>query len=255
MTLALSNPNPGLATAEVLRMLVAENPSVCSLFIFAYRHPPLLQSRLALTLDEEAIVQKAIFLREETALPFWEALMLSCFNEDRDYSRLLMEATFHHSHRDALQRIARSDVLEGRLTDVVNSEVGEHLSFSSLIEIMDMGIRHIPLLDFHCPESCTNDRVVSEISRQLFRSPTLLLSSGESYHAFGLQTLDETSLRDFLARSLLFAPIVDARYVAHQLLEGACALRLTCSLTKPSRPRLKFVVDVEREMTLKESAT
>jgi hypothetical protein len=129
MKLALTNPNPGLATAEVLRMLVAENPSVCSLFIFAYRHPPLLQSRLALTLDEEAIVQKAIFLREETALPFWEALMLSCFNEDRDYSRLLMESTFHHSHRDALQRIARSDVLEGRLTDVVNSEVvGEHLS-------------------------------------------------------------------------------------------------------------------------------
>ena len=91
-----------------------------------------------------------------------------CFNEDRDYSRLLMEATFHHSHRDALQRIARSDVLEGRLTDVVNSEVGEHLSFSSLIEIKDMGIRHIPLLDFHCPESCTNDRVVSRSSRQLF---------------------------------------------------------------------------------------
>ena len=104
-------------------------------------------------------------------------------------------------------------------------------------------MKQLPLLDFHCPESTENDHLISDVCKQLYRGAALVFSSGESYHTLGLDPLDEQGFRDFLTRSLLFAPIVDARYVAHQLIEGACALRLNSSMEKPNRPRLKFTLE------------
>ena len=168
--------------------------------------------------------------------------MLSCFGEKRDYTRLLRETTFHQSPADSIRRISRDDVLIGHLTQSSDSTPpGEHLSFCSLVEITGGKRKHIPLLDFHCPETCENDKLVSEVCKQITDADVLLFSSGESYHALGLELLEEDGLRRFLTRSLLFAPIVDSRYVAHQLLEGACALRLSYSATKPTRPWLKLL--------------
>lgn len=244
MKLLLNSASKGTPTAEILTLLVSENQNVSAIFAFAYRHPTLLQQRLALTTDENAILAKATALRGSSRLPFWEALMLSCFGEPRDFTRLLQEATFHQSHADSLLRISRDEVLAGRLAELMNAQsAGHHLSFSSKIELGGEETKQLPLLDFHCPESAENDRLVSEVCKQLYGDTTLVFSSGESYHALGLELLDELDFRDFLTRSLLFAPIVDARYVAHQLLDGACALRWSNSGDKPNRPRLKFTFE------------
>lgn len=100
----------------------------------------------------------------------------------------------------------------------------------------------LPLLDFHCPETSENDTLVQQVCKELFQNAALVFSSGESYHALGLHSMDDPTFQKFLARSLLFAPIVDARYVAHQLIEGACALRLSASPVKPNQPKLKFAL-------------
>jgi hypothetical protein len=241
--LNLTNEKVGMPTAEVLTLLISQNEHISAIFAFTYRHPPILQERLVLNSDEDAIIAKARLLREATRLPFWEALMLTCFGERRDCTRLLEEASFHQSPGDSLIRISRDEALAGQLAELSMAQPsGHHLSFSSRIEMDGLDVANLPLLDFHCPESTENDELVSRVCKQLFRHRVLVFSSGESYHALGLYTLRETEFRDFLTRSLLFAPIVDARYVAHQLLEGACALRLSNSHEKPDRPRLKFTV-------------
>lgn len=244
MKLLLNSGRKGMPTAEILKLLVSENQAISAIFAFAYQHPRLLQQRLAFTNDENAILAKATWLRGSSQLPFWEALMLSCFGEQRDFTRLLKEASFHQSHADSLLRISRDEVLAGRLEELMAAQpTGSNLSFSSKIELSGAKTKQLPLLDFHCPESSENDRLVSEVCKQVYHDTTLLFSSGESYHAFGLNALDEHGFRDFLSRSLLFAPIVDARYVAHQLLEGACALRLSSSVDKPRCPRLKLILE------------
>jgi hypothetical protein len=246
--LLLAEVDQSDTTVEVLNALVAANSYISAVSVFPYRHPSLLQARVDLNTDERAILEKAMAMRTALAMPFWEALMLSCFGEKRDYKRLLREATFHQSHRDAMQRVSRSDILGGVLTKLAETQPpGEHLSFSSLIEIDKTSLRHLPLLDFHCPETPENDDLVSEVCQQLIHSSSILFSSGESYHALGLEVLDEVSFREFMTKSLLFAPIIDSRYVAHQLLEGACALRLSCSLKKPTEPRLKRVVEIRSD--------
>jgi hypothetical protein len=248
MKLLLTRSNNGMATAEILTLLVSENRAVSAIFAFAYRHPLLLQERLVLTPGENAILAKATALRSVSRMPFWEALMLSCFGEQHDFTRLLGQATFHQSHGDSVFRISRDEILAGRLVELMSAQpTGHHLSFSSRIEMGAEGTKQLPLLDFHCPDTVENDYLVSEVCKQLYHDTALVFSSGESYHTLGLDLLNENGFRDFLTRSLLFAPIVDARYVAHQLLEGACALRLSTSADKPNRPRLKFTLENRRE--------
>ena len=243
MNLQLTKTSRGMTTAEVLKSLAMENQCIGAIFYFSYSHPTLLQQRLSLTTDEQAILSKAAALRSASKLPFWEALMLSCFGEQRDFTRLLREATFHQSHKKELVRVSRDQVLAGRLDELANTHIPDsHVSISSKLEMADEGHMHLPLMDFHCPESLENDRLLFEVCKDIFRGTALVLSSGESYHAIGLDVLDENTFREFLTRALLFAPIVDARYVAHQMLEGECALRLSSSRSKPNRPRLKFVV-------------
>jgi hypothetical protein len=244
MELTLTGARRGAPTAEILTSVVAENPIISGIFAFEYKHPTLLQQRLTFTPDENAIVEKATALRRTSRLPFWESLMLSCFGEQRDFKRLLREATFHQTHCDSMFRISRDEILAGRLAELMRAQpVGHHLSFSSKIEWAAEGMKQLPLLDFHCPESAENDRLVSEVCSLLYRHTTLVFASGESYHALGLNPLDQHGFQDLLVHSLLFAPIVDARYVAHQLLEGACALRLSNSIDKPNLPRLKFTIE------------
>lgn len=241
--LILTKAEKGMITAEVLGLLVAENVDISEIYVFSYRHPGLLQSRLALTPDEEGIIAKAAILRESTSMPFWEAIMLSCFGEDRDYTRILQEAKFHQSHAGSMVPISRDEVLRGYFAQLIDEQPQGHgLSFSSQVKVDQGGLKQLPLLDFHCPECPENDRLVAEVCRHLFPDTTLVLSSGESYHGFGLALLEKHEFREFLTRSLLFAPVVDSRYVTHQLLEGKCALRLNHSIEKPTKPSFRFLV-------------
>ena len=247
LTLSPRHAKKGMPTSDILALLVSENQSISAIFSFSYRHPALLQERVVLTSEENAILSKASILRKNLRLPFWDALMLSCFGEQSDCTRLLHEATFHQSNKESIVRVSREEILAGHLVELINAQPrGHHLSFSSQIELEGEVMRQLPLLDFHCPETVENDRLVFSVCKQLYRHTTLVFSSGESYHALGLDPLEEQGFRKFLTRSLLFAPIVDARYVAHQLLEEACALRLSSSIEKPSRPQLKFTLEGER---------
>jgi len=243
MKLKLKNFELGSATSEIVESLFRDNESLEGAYCFEYRHPPLLQDRIKLTDDEEVILGQAVEVRASSGLPFWEALMLSCFDKSLEYSRLVEEAAFHQSTKDDHRNISREEVLGGLMSDMASSmPEGNHLSLSSKITVAGGHAKQLPLLDFHCPESELNDQLVRTVCIELLPSDVLILSSGESYHAIFLNLLNQSELQNFLVRSLLFAPIVDARYAAHQLLEGACALRLSTSPHKPNEPQLKLFV-------------
>jgi hypothetical protein len=49
---------------------------------------------------------------------------------------------------------------------------------------------------------------------------------------------DYHELIDFLARALMYSPIIDRAYIAHQLLEKRCSLRISGKENKSSLPKV-----------------
>jgi hypothetical protein len=100
---------------------------------------------------------------------------------------------------------------------------------------------HLPMLDFHCAESPESDPLVRAVLREL-RLNGYIAKSGRSYHFYAADLVDEPTLINILGRSLLFSPIVDRAWIAHQELERACGLRISPGKHYQQCPEISFEV-------------
>jgi hypothetical protein len=215
----------GTNAASALRSLVEEMSDVTSVSVFWYAPPELVQDRVVLAEGEQELLREALQVRAAYALPFWDAVMLRCFRATCDISNLLDAAMLHRSHNEEI--ISRREVLNGTLGQLCSKEAEDMLAVTSRVYLSDGSLMHIPMVDFHCPKSEASLDVVRSVAQRLFPSGSLLLDSGQSYHAYGRNLVTPDGLMDFLATALLFAPIIDHAYCAHQILERRCALRMS----------------------------
>lgn len=86
--------------------------------------------------------------------------------------------------------------------------------------------KHLPLLDFHIPISEQNQHICEQLLRELKLSG-YLLNSGKSYHFIGNTLLSEVQLIEKLYYALLLSPMIDRAWIAHQLIQKYCCLRVS----------------------------
>ncbi len=181
---------------------------------------------------------RALALRLQTGISFWDAALLQ-LPALPEAVGLLDEATVHVSFRGKERAMTRASVISGDLERACSEfSEGQAGSLTLLSEVIcrDGSRRHLPMIDFHAFKSNPNQRIVEAVAERLFPGGALILDSGESYHGYGTQLLSDIDFRRFLAGALLFSPIVDRAYVAHQFMEGRCALRLTAGGGKARVP-------------------
>lgn len=219
----------GCRAPEAVRRLVLALPEVRSITLASYNHLPILQQRLEPSPEEQEAIKEALRLRSDLGLPFWDAVMLTAPRFPRAMSRLFTAASTHVSLRGSDKALSREEVIAGRLTTLLGEEdaAGSELSIVSEVTLLTGEARHLALMDFHARPSAENRTVALEVCRRIFDGPAVLLESGGSYHAYGLSLLPTDGLNAFLGRALLFAPIIDRAYIAHQLIEQRCALRIS----------------------------
>jgi hypothetical protein len=102
---------------------------------------------------------------------------------------------------------------------------------------------HLPMLDMGAPvgtgaPACVDALAALGLSGQLYES-------GRSYHFIANRPVSPDEFRALLARAQLLSPIVDARWVAHQLIDGRAGLRISTDAVRHTTPH-KFVTGVER---------
>ena len=237
----LKSPDTGIGTsaARYLTLLVEDNRCIDGVSLMTYDTPPTLQSRLSASSEVSTIVNKALILRDSISMPFWDAAMLNCFSNGGSAKDLLGAALFHQRAQSRRWAVSREDVLNSALH--LANESGHGIAFCSELLISGESV-FMPLIDFHCPECAENDGLVRAACELLTEFQVAVFRSGKSYHAYVLCAISPHELRQMLCRALLLAPIVDKAYLAHQLLEDCCALRINATESKPYIPDLKFVV-------------
>lgn len=232
----------GMSAASAICAIVRSCPEVSEVSLIEYMEPKPAQSRSDATEWERNIIERALSTRAQLHLPFWDAVMLSCFSAHQEPSALLDSAMLHNTGRGNEKWLPRTDVLLGALSEIASAaSEGKWVAITSEVRLEDGELGHIPLLDFHCPKSEANQVLAASVLRRVLPSGAVLLESGDSYHGYGFGVVSVDAFLDFLGRSLLFAPIVDRVYVAHQLIERRSALRLSAGGSAKPSPTVIWV--------------
>jgi hypothetical protein len=210
---------------------------------------PLIQERRTLDSNAREVIERALRLRSDISLPFWDATMAMCFGA-RASVLPLFEAALYHSPSPSTRTltVGRGCQVEEIVTLFPPVEANSVLALLSSVTT-DSGERaHLPLLDFHLPSTATNERIALEALQALQVGPGYLLTSGKSYHFIGVKLVEAAAFPKFLARALLLSPVIDRSWIAHQIIEGRSALRISPRPGRDDTPRI--VATFERSEVL-----
>jgi hypothetical protein len=215
----------GSSSADVFCGIVRADKRVESVTFVAPPRKVSLQGRVVGNPRVDAAVEEALRIKSERDIPFWDAMFVAA--QKKDLPRELWSEAMYHRSPSEFVRDVRVDDIGPELIDELASRVpeGRALAISSEVRGHDGNRRHVPMLDLRWQPSDRNLEIVVEV----IKASSLrgfIVNSGHSYHFYGSELINAPELPAFLGRSLLWGPMIDRRWVAHQLIEGACALRI-----------------------------
>lgn len=178
---------------------------------------------------------------------FWEYALRSAIDSDsatREY--LLRGALRHTSGTDGIDWLTTGEFVGllrgGRYDDLPERTI---VSLTSPVRTQRSGENHwhLPMLDLGARISDEGEQSVVQ-SLEALQLRGLIFASGRSYHFYGSQPYRETELWRLLGRAQLLSPIVDARWISHQLIDGRCGLRISTDRERHLAP-LRYVARLD----------
>ena len=112
------------------------------------------------------------------------------------------------------------------LTDHVKRLETDGFFLNSRVRLYDEAEAHIILIDFSISVSLEHIKVVKDSLLHLGITHGYILDSGSSYHYIGSDIVSDSDYKRILCYAYLLSPITDGRWIAHQLIEGSCNLRV-----------------------------
>jgi hypothetical protein len=165
---------------------------------------------------------------------FWEFVLAESGSTDSQTRLGLINGALRHNSDEAIRVRLDREVFIERLGagEYENLPPRDLVSFYSPVHIAgDERRLHLPLLDLGVKPGLGAQSLALDAMNALGLSG-LLFESGRSYHFYGAQPVPQSELVALLARAQLLSPIVDSRWVSHQLIDGRCGLRISTDSEK-----------------------
>lgn len=176
---------------------------------------------------------------------FWEFVLAEAVTTDPEARGALLDAALRHNSDEAIRvRLAREEFIEQLSSGAYeNLPPRDLVSLYSGVEVAgEPQSKHLPLLDLGVKTGPDGEASAIAAIRAL-KLRGLLFTSGRSYHFYGSDPVTPPELTAILGRAQLLSPIIDARWVSHQLIDGRCGLRISTDSEKTPDPPV-FVAEV-----------
>ncbi len=231
----------GSTALEVLHELKRRNPQIGQVSFITYPDAPGFEERsLGGGPALRDIFHRAASLAASTGcdVPLWD-IAWCLANAPDVFEQLIAQALGHDVEGQPRQPFvfekpaSAEQFVQDKIRGLKSNFV---LAVCSKCHLADGSIAHIPMLDFRCKPSPGNEQKVESSLRAVGQRSGYVLESGRSYHYYGLDLMDEKSWIQFMGKCLLLSPVVDSRYIAHRLIDGASALRINTSCRHPKQP-------------------
>src|ERR1700730_18349398 len=105
----------GLDAIDLLAHVVTAHPEIDGISFGEPMFTPSLQTRFDLSSPDQQLLDKALRLRSEYKLPFWDGVMLSLFSSEGVSESILRQATFHQSSRKNLCTVSNGETVVDRI--------------------------------------------------------------------------------------------------------------------------------------------
>jgi hypothetical protein len=235
----LGKPAPEFYTG-VVELL----PAVQEISIAKYTPPPPIQRRATLSDQEILLINSAIKVRASSSFSFLQILMEMCTEATHPVEGILDSINYHQKSPLVRSWVSRESVLNGTLIKLCASATpDEPLAFFSRVKVESNEFYCLPLLDMRIPKSLRSLNIIASIANRLLGTRFAILETDKSYHLVGIALLKDIEINNFLARALLYSPITDHAYIAHQLLEKESSLRLTGRFEDARSPAVVAIGD------------
>lgn len=96
----------------------------------------------------------------------------------------------------------------------------------------EAGQAHLQMLDLSVPANSEHAVQTVRDAAGVLGVKGILVKTGRSFHLYGDVILEWDEYVQFLARAALLAPVVDSRWVLHQILDGQASLRVSNNLER-----------------------
>lgn len=229
---------------KVLPALIKSVGGIDKITLLTISRPSPITDRLPKDNRLATLSRKALAPGHNPLISFWASILLELPGHTYDapfLSKIFEGTIFHASSSGALssEDFATADVTPTLIREQMSGlRPNRFLALSSRVSTTVKGFLHLPLVDFAIPYSESNTNIIIHLAEQL-GMPSVILSTGRSYHYYGLHLLSsEQYFGEFLGRTLLFAPLVDGRWVAHQLIDGLATLRVSRDPQSQQVPKL-----------------
>jgi hypothetical protein len=225
----------------VLIRIVSLHPEIGQVFFGAPRVNPSLRDRVGYPGPEWTFVEQALKRYPDLPLP----ARVRCLLSISEMPEGILEAMSYHQGIAATRfSVKVEELTPERVEELVERAAPNSLfSVCSQVQLKNGSTKHIPMMDFLCPKSERSLEVVRRVAPLFGAGGGFILESDRSYHFYGSRLLSEWELVRFLARALLFAPVVDQTWIAHQLIDKCCALRIRPHKGAGAAPPLVYNVD------------
>lgn len=170
---------------------------------------------------------------------FWDFVLAKAVTTDSETRRGLLDGALRHNS-DEVERVLleREVFIESlRAGTYQDLPARDLVSLCSPVAVSGR-IRgmHLPLLDLSVKPGHDGQAAAMDALHALGLRG-LLFESGRSYHFYGAVPVVLSNLVKILGRAQLLSPIIDSRWVSHQLIDGRCGLRISTDSEKtPTRP-------------------
>lgn len=197
--------------------------------------------------EAKAITGEARSHHRNFGFGFWEFALASSVEVGGDTREALIDGALRHGDDGVFQNEISRDAFEiGLETREYEGLPPRHLiSLSSKVRLVGAAHHlHLPMLDFGVKAGPAGEAAVLSAVKALGQDG-LLFESGSSYHFYGAKPVPWGDLVKILGRALLLSPLVDARWVSHQLIDGRCSLRISTDQERSPVPP-SFVGNIGR---------
>lgn len=212
----------GMSAGAIFGDLALAHRGVKGVRVRRYGDTPTVQSRITERASMR-LVEAALAYRDNADVPFWHSVMKTMERAGSITDELLTAAMYHQGPGRA-KVLSREMAADGYIRKL--AALHEFVGMDSMLQFDDLEM-HLPFMDFRISPSEEHTKIVVAVCKRLLPDGFVILDSGRSYHASGVVVHSKEERVVFLGRSLLFAPIVDDRYVAHQIQQESSTLRIS----------------------------